>query len=179
MRTVKTTRTFARALFRTAQQQGRLPAVYADLQYLEDVLEQCGELRVFLPPFVAIQTDRRGLLRRLFHDRLDRLTCSFLDLLEQKHVLHLLPEVIPTFDSYYCHARGLVRAGVDTAHPLSDDQVAAFRAALQRCFGPDTVMIVRDNPALRAGFVIATDDHIYDYSLAGRLERLRRRMLGP
>lgn len=77
-------------------------------------------------------------------------------------------------------AAGRVRARVTAAAPLPDPLVATLRDQGRRLAGARACDLeTAVNPALRAGFVLHVDDWELDYSLSGRLRRLRRAWLAP
>lgn len=176
MRNLKIVKSYAKALLKTAESGQRAEAVYRDLAYLNEVVEQSAEFEIFLSPYFVTESSRGAVIRDLFADRLDKLTLEFLELLNKRRDLMLLPSVYTAYREAYLRFRGIVQADIKVACPPSADQDRAFREKAKKMFGPETVTTLTETPSLLGGFVIETRERIYDYSLSGRLDRLRRRL---
>jgi F-type H+-transporting ATPase subunit delta len=73
--------------------------------------------------------------------------------------------------------RGVLRAEVTTATPLSDAYYERLRAALEKSTGQKVVVDRRLDPALVAGVVTRIGDRILDGSLRTRLQSLKDALL--
>jgi hypothetical protein len=111
----------------------------------------------------------------LFADRLDKLTLEFLELLNKRRDLMLLPSVLRAYREAYFRFAALCR-------PTSRRRVRRPRSRIgpsgkRRGSCSDRNGGDRDGSALLlGGFTIETRERIYDYSLSGRLDRLKRRL---
>ena len=72
--------------------------------------------------------------------------------------------------------RGEVTAEVTSAHPLSDAQVAALKAALKDKLGKDVTLQARVNPALLGGLVVKVGSRMIDTSLRTRLMNVKTQL---
>lgn len=176
MRNLKIVKAYAKALLKTAESGQRTEAVYRDLTYLNEVVDQSAEFEIFLSPYFVTESSRGAVIRDLFADRLDKLTLEFLELLNKRRDLMLLPSVLRAYREAYFRLRGIVQADIKAACPPSAEQDRAFREKAGKLFGPETVVTVTEAPSLLGGFTIETRERIYDYSLSGRLDRLKRRL---
>ena len=178
MRSLRISKSYAKALLKTAESQGRTETVYRDIQYLEQLVDESAEFELFLSPYFFTDIDRPELLFILFGNQLDPLTFEFVELLDKRRDLMLLPPISKAFKAFYCHLRGIVQANIRTAAPLSPAGTQAFVDKTRSLFGPQTDIHIAEDPSLLGGFVMETSEHIYDCSLSGQLDRLKRRMMG-
>jgi F-type H+-transporting ATPase subunit delta len=89
-----------------------------------------------------------------------------------------LPQVIAAYGSIAAAARGEVTANVTSAHPLTDDQIAALTAKLAAREGK-TVKIKADvDPELLGGLVVRIGSQQIDSSIRTRLNSLAQAMKG-
>jgi len=69
-------------------------------------------------------------------------------------------------------------AVVRTAVPLTPEEQAQFQALVARRFGPGHQVTFEVDPGVLGGVWLRVDDQIIDDSLRGRLDALRKRMIG-
>ena len=150
--------------------------MYRDLAYLNEVIFQSAEFELFLSPYFVTDHERKKVLEELFAGRLDRLTLVFLELLDKHRDLVHLPVIFTSFKEAYYRLRGVVQSRIRVACLPTQEQMQEFKDKARQLFGPQTESTVMEDPSLLGGFVLETPERIYDYSLAGRLDRLQRRM---
>jgi len=109
---------------------------------------------------------------------LDPLTKNFVGVLAKNRRLSQLPGVIRAFDMLAAHHRGEVTAEVVSAHPLSDDQVAALKTNLKAQTGRDVVVDLSVDPAILGGLVVKVGSRMIDGSIRTKLNTLAHAMKG-
>jgi hypothetical protein len=72
-------------------------------------------------------------------------------------------------------AAGMV-AWVRSAVPLTDEERRQLKRRLRERFGQEFVLRVEVDPSLIGGLVVRAKDHVFDASVAGRLEDLEERL---
>lgn len=65
---------------------------------------------------------------------------------------------------------------VTAAQPLTEEQQQLLRRRLEQVLGAPPRLVLRDDPALRAGAVLRAGSVVFDASLAGELDILRERV---
>ena len=104
------------------------------------------------------------------------LTGNFLRLLAKNRRLFALPGVIKVFHDMVARHRGEVAAEVTSAHPLSDDQLAALRTALKEKLDKNVRLETRVNPAILGGLIVKVGSRMIDTSLRTRLLTVKTRL---
>ena len=84
-----------------------------------------------------------------------------------------LPYVARTLRELADSRKGVLRAEVTTAAPLSDEYYAKLQAKLEKMTGKQVVIDRRIDAALIGGVVARIGDRIFDGSLHTRLQSLR------
>ncbi len=170
---------YARATAAAAQAAGRLEAVAGELARWSQALASLPEWQTWRDGRMS-RTARASAVRRLTEGRADPLVARLLARMAQWNHLALLPDVAAAVTDRHQRAAGRVRAQVRSAVPLPPAAAAPLQACGRRLAGArECALDVTLDPSLRAGFVLRMDDWEVDYSLSGRLRRLRRAWLTP
>jgi F-type H+-transporting ATPase subunit delta len=152
-------------------------AAAAELAAFEQVMAASPDLRnILLSPAVAAARKRAVVGRLSEALGISRLVRNFLYILIDHRRTPLLTEVREAFQSVIDERTGAVEAGVSTARPLTDQQ----RQAVVRCLAALTGKRVRCRFSLEeeliGGAVTRIGSTIYDGSVRGQLDALRRRL---
>ena len=169
------TRRYTEALFELAQKKGALDDVQKDVDRLGDELARPSVGAYLFDTRVPIG-ERRTKLQPLL-DQMHKLTSDFVSLIFDKRREEVLRGLKSAF-----HQRRLLldRAAegiVESAQPLSDDDVERLAGALSKKLDKTVRLENRVNSELIAGVRVTADNRMIDYSARGRLDRLRRSML--
>ena len=170
---------YASALFDLASEAGTVSAVEGDLETLAEALHESPELRALIRnPQVSREALGRvlaGLGQKL---ALADLTRNFLGVLAQNRRVGELPAVIRAFQSIAAAQRGEVTAQVASAHPLSDEQLAALEQKLRVREGRTVKLKTAVDPDLLGGLVVTIGSRRIDSSIRSRLNTLAQAMKG-
>ena len=171
-------RRFAKAMLDVAARADSVESVRADLDAVRRWLDASPAFRSFAAGHRLRERDdrMRSLLDLAAAAGLGRKSTDFLALVERSRQMERLPEILDEFERLRRERAGIVRAEIVSAHPLADDQ----KAELARRFGhgqPGRQLEIeyKEDPAILGGFVARIGEQIHDYSVSGRLARLRRR----
>lgn len=99
---------------------------------------------------------------------------EFVNLLQQKKRLAVLPELAQLFVDYYNEDNNLAFATITSAKPLSETELASMVAGLERKFGKKVEVETEVDESLIGGAVIETSGVIIDGSIKGRLAELAK-----
>ncbi|WP_343612419.1 F0F1 ATP synthase subunit delta [Novosphingobium sp.] len=170
---------YASALFDLANETGVVSPVEADLEKLGAALAASDDLsNLIRNPLVSRDAAGKALNSVAGVLELGEVTTKFLGVLAANGRLSALPQVIAAYGSIAAAARGEVTAQVTSAHPLTDDQIAALSAKLAAREGK-TVKIKADvDPELLGGLVVRIGSQQIDSSIRTRLNSLAQAMKG-
>ncbi len=175
-RSAQQVRRFAKALLDVAGAGSGAEAVQADLAQVRRWLDAAPAFHVFAASarLGSREARLRALLELARAAGFGRLTAEFLARIEAAQALARLGEILDEYERLRRERAGIVRAEIVSARPLG----AAQRAKLARRCGAGRQLEIsyREDPGLRGGFVARIGGQIQDYSVSGRLARLRRRL---
>lgn len=168
---------YASALFDLAREQSALDRVETDLQGMSAAIDASDDLRRLVEsPVFSAEEQEKAVASVARHLGIVGLTDNFLRLVARNRRLFALRGMIAAFRDMAARHRGEVSAEVTSAHPLSDDQVTALKAALKEKLGKDVTLETRVNPALLGGLVVKVGSRMIDTSLRTRLMTVKTRL---
>jgi F-type H+-transporting ATPase subunit delta len=166
---------YARALFESAQEAGRLDAVAADLGALAGAIDEVPELRAFLRNPQIDPAGKASVLGELTGDA-DELVRNFVSLAAEKGRAGELPEISAELDTLVARAQNRLAVELTTAHELSDAEAKAIVEQIEKASGRTVEATRSVDPSLIGGIVLQVGTHRADGSVRGRLERLRHEL---
>jgi F-type H+-transporting ATPase subunit delta len=167
--TLTLARPYARAVFKMAREQQRMPQWSNLLNWAAHAVSQPEVNALLGNPGVSSQTLAELVVPP---GDVDPLFQQFLSVLAENRRLAVLPEIAGLFDSLRAEDEKIVRATITSATPLAEDEVAKLRASLVKRFGREVQVTTAVDAALIGGAVIDAGDVVIDGSLRSKLERL-------
>ena len=174
----KAARRYARALYELAGEQRCLDRVLPDMASVSAALSASPELAGFLPNHTIRRSDRRRAIEALFRKGLDPLSWKFILFLETKRRLGLLGDICQAIAELHDKATGVVKVSLTTALALAEGSAEerAVRTAIANRREGAMKLSVGVDRQLIGGFMFRLGDTIYDYSVRGTLDALRRKI---
>jgi F-type H+-transporting ATPase subunit delta len=167
------------ALFELARDEKQLDAVSTSLGRIKSALTESDELRrLTTSPLVSRAEATAAAAAAAQIMDLDPLTAKFLGVLAQNRRLSQLGSVIKAFGTLTARHRGEITAEITSAHPLSDDQVAALKAKLKSQLGSDVSIDLNIDPAILGGLIVKVGSQQTDGSIRTKLNSLANAMKG-
>ncbi len=168
---------YASALFDLASESGTVTAVESDLATLGAALAESGDLAALTTnPELARDVQGKAMAAVAKKLKLSALTTRFLGVLAANRRLGKLPAIIAAFKAIAAAQRGEVTATVTSAHPLSDDQIAALKTKLTAREGRTVMLTAAVDPDLLGGLIVTIGSQRIDASIRTRLNSLAKAM---
>ncbi|MCS7025427.1 MAG: ATP synthase F1 subunit delta [Bryobacteraceae bacterium] len=153
------------------------PKALEQLQAVEEVFHSSRELRHVLSSPAVPMTRKSAVISRLCEWlSLDRVLRNFIHIVVLHRRTALLGQIRSAFEAVLDERMGFVKANVTSAAPLNADAQAALEAQLARLTGKRVRCHYRVDPALIGGVVACIGSKVYDGSVRGQFEALRRRL---
>lgn len=168
---------YASALFDLAAEHGTVTAVEKDLETLGAALAESGDLAALTTnPELSREAQGKAMAAVAQSLGLSALTANFLGVLAGNRRLGKLNAIISAFKAIAAAQRGEVTATVTSAHPLSDDQMAALKTKLTQREGRTVMLSAAVDPDLLGGLVVTIGSQRIDASIRTRLNSLAKAM---
>ena len=170
-------RVYARALFEAAQEKGRLEPVRDQLEQVVAAAAEVPELRELLRNPQLDPRARAAALEDVLAGG-DELLRNFLLVLVDKGRIGELEVIAQEFERLVSVSEGVLSAELTTAIELSDDDERRLLKQIEDASGHKVEATRHVDPGLIGGIVLQVGSHRLDASVRGRLDRLRRTLVG-
>ncbi len=168
---------YARALLSLGLADGQYDRYGLELKELAGALADLGEeAKILVSPGYPAGLRRSILELILAKAALSPLVANFVLLLLDKGHLGRLSEVAATYNALADAEKGLVRASLTSASPLSGAEIEALKTSLSRFSGRQVELTADQEPGLIGGLVVRLGDLIIDGSVRTQLGRLAARL---
>ncbi len=152
-------------------------AAHAQLKLFVTILKEAPELaEVLASPAVGLPEKARVIARVGQASAIGESVRNFLRVMTHHRRLDLLPEVIARYELLMDQAAGLARAEITSARELNAGERSALEGALARATGLQPRCEYTVEAPLLGGVAVRVGSSVFDGSVRGQLEGLRRRL---
>ncbi|WP_072395895.1 F0F1 ATP synthase subunit delta [Hyphomicrobium sp. CS1GBMeth3] len=170
---------YASALFDLAQEQNTVSEVEQDLVKFQQLYDLSPDFqRLIRSPVIAADEQARAIGSVLDKAGVSSLAKNFFGLVARNRRLFVAPQMVQAFLALAAKARGEVTANVASAHPLTDAQTAALKAALEEKIGKSVKLVAKVDPSLIGGLIVKLGSRMVDSSLRTKLANLSLSLKG-
>ena len=169
---------YASALFALAQESNATDKVAADLKTFGALVASSEDLqRLVKSPVFSGEAQTKALSAILDKAGVSGVAANFLKLVAQKRRLFAVGDMIDGFNKLNDAAKGVSRAEVTVAAPLTAAQQDALKAQLLQVAGGKSVDVnVKVDPSIIGGLIVKLGSRMVDGSLKTKLNSIRTRM---
>ena len=170
---------YANALADIALAQGAADPALRQLMDFREAYAESAELRNFLASPALDREAKHGVIEKLVA-RLgaSKIVRNFLFVITDHGRMHILPEIVESFQEVIRKRQGIAEAEIFSAVELSAAQKAEFAFTLERMTGQRVEAKYSLDPSLLGGAVVRIGDAIYDGSVRNRLSEMRSKLTG-
>ncbi|WAA09663.1 F0F1 ATP synthase subunit delta [Fervidibacillus albus] len=168
---------YGTALFQLAMEKKETDRIENELLIVKHLFETEKNFHIFLrSPKVSVQKKKETLLN-VFSDFSPYIVNTLLIMIERHRVDHVVPMIEQFFQLSY-ERKGLAVATVETVRPLTDVEKAEISVAFAKKVNKRSLEINNIvNTDLLGGVKIRIGNRIFDGSLRGKLDRLKRELI--
>jgi F-type H+-transporting ATPase subunit delta len=165
---------YARALLASVPPQDADAIVDEFESLVLDVLDRNHKLETVLAnPKMPVES-KWELLDRVFAGRMSEKLLTFLKVVARRHRLNAIRAIQRAASKLRDEAAGRIQAQVTVPQPLSDDERSSLVERLKTVFKKDVRMDILVDPSILGGLVIRVGDTVFDGSINGQLQSLRK-----
>jgi F-type H+-transporting ATPase subunit delta len=167
-------RRYARALLELGAEIEQLDALVEEISAVAESYEASPELQAALEnPLFPYQVKKNILAELAQTIGLGQNARNALFLLNDRRRMPFLPGIAQLLREMNDKKKGLLRAEVVTAAPLSEAYYARLQQQLEKMTGRKIALDKREDPSLIAGVITRIGDTVYDGSLRSRLQEIK------
>ena len=165
---------YAQSLFDLAKEDNKTKEVFDDMSMIKKVCQENHEFQVILKNPIIKPLDKKSILEKLFKDRCQELTISFLSLIVKKRRDIYLLGICERYLEIYKKANNIKTTELITAQTLSQDIISQIKEQLKKELNSDIDLQIRVNPKLIGGFCLTLEGKQYDASFLNKLIKLKK-----
>jgi F-type H+-transporting ATPase subunit delta len=152
-------------------------AAVSQLRSLDALIHGSPDLKnIFLSPAVSSRDKGKVVWRLAESLGMNKLVRNFVHLVVRNRRANLLPQILSSFEKVLDERAGMAKVEVASALPLTDPARAGLESQLARYTGKRVRCNYSVDPSLIGGVVARIGSRVYDGSVRGQLEILRRRL---
>ena len=171
-----TSREYAEALYQLAAEEGKTGEYAAALEEVEAAFAaEPGVLNLLASPAIS-REERMNSLSEAFEGRIPLSMLVLLRMMVYRGHARSIPEMIRNYRDLAREQRGETVARVASAVPLTEKQLEALRAGLEKRFGKKMELVCEVDPALMGGIRVETEGRVLDGTLRTRLQEIKEVM---
>lgn len=168
---------YAAALLDMAAEAGQVEKIEGDMRDLGAMIASSEDLKALLSNPLAGRERLSAAIGALAEQaKLQKLTSNFLGVLAVNNRLSMLEKIVIAFQDELVRRRGELRAKVQTAYALTNEQTQALKDQLGKAMGSNVTLDVEINKDLLGGMVVTVGSKQIDSSVKRQLELLKRAM---
>ncbi|HWO78104.1 MAG TPA: F0F1 ATP synthase subunit delta [Bacillus sp. (in: firmicutes)] len=168
---------YALALFQLAQEQNLIDTIESELRAVKQAITDTPELLALLKnPRLSLEK-KKELVKQIFTDCTPFVQHTLM-LLVDRHRENEIVNMASDFVALTNEAKGTAEATVQSVRPLTTDEADGISNAFAPKVGKKTLEITNEvDTDLLGGLKIRIGNIIFDGSLQGKLERLKRELI--
>ncbi len=164
---------YARSLFEVAQENDKLDEIKEQLGQFADEMDSNRELQVFFfSPYFSSQEKTDGVQKVV--EGGDEHIVRFLELLAERHRMPALFRIRREFDRLWAEENKLLPVTITSAVELDEETVNDLGKKIEDETGQQIDLTAKVDPDLIGGLQMQVGNMIYDATIRGRLDKLRR-----
>ena len=149
----------------------------AQVRAVEQLVSASAELRTALMTPAIQPNHKRAVMRKLMDELpVSRVIGNLIFVIIDHRRVSLLPEIREAFEILMDERLGFVRADVTSAAPLGQEQAAQIQSELSRLEGKQVRLRLSVDPSLLGGAAARIGSTVYDGSIRGQLQEMRRKI---
>jgi F-type H+-transporting ATPase subunit delta len=177
MRETRVARRYAQALFQVAISKEIIDIVASELFQLKSFIEKDGRFLKFLEAPQVLTEHKIDLIKALFTTRLSPPLVSFLLLLIEKNRIEFLGNIAGEFEKLLEDYKGLIRARITTAIPVSEAYKQELQIKLEKMSGKKIELVHKIDKNILGGIIVQLNFKVIDRSIRHELNSLKHDLL--
>ncbi|MEO6639020.1 MAG: ATP synthase F1 subunit delta [Ginsengibacter sp.] len=166
---------YAKSLLDIATQLDQLNTVHDDIMLLNSVCKKSREFVVMLKSPIIVADKKYSIIQAITHDKVSKITQTFIKLLASKHRESNLPEIITSFIEQYNKLKGIHKVKLTTATLVSDEIKNSFITRIESSSAINNIELetIIDEKII-GGFVLEMDGRLIDASILRDLNDVKK-----
>lgn len=165
---------YASTLFELATAENATAAIEKDAGAFVAAFDASDELKTAMKSPLYHAADKAAVLETIGKKlKISPLVSNFIGVVVNHDRAAELPAILSRFNEISAKARGVVKAEITTAAPLSDEQLEELKSDLSKAFKAEVEVNTGVNPAIIGGLMVKVGSRLFDDSIKTKLDGLK------
>ena len=164
---------YAKSLIELAAEKGVLEQVHEDMKLFASVVSQNRAFQMLLRNPIVKSDKKLAVINSVFKGKVNEMTLAFYNIVARKSRESILEFVASEFEKQYNIMKGIQRASVTSAAPLSPALRQQLGEKLANETGKTIQLEEKIDPSLIGGFVLQVGDKQIDSSVKYNLRKIK------
>ncbi|MVT07583.1 ATP synthase F1 subunit delta [Chitinophaga tropicalis] len=165
---------YAKSLVDLSSEKGQLEAVQADMLFVQQLSKTNPDVVALLKSPIIKPEKKQQILAAILEGRVNALTAAFVKLLVSKGRESNLPEIAVEFLKQYNVIKNITKVKITTAVPMDAATLEVIKKKVQAGSAKQVELETAVNAELIGGFVLETEDKLFDASILRDLKDIRK-----
>ncbi|TWW00489.1 ATP synthase F1 subunit delta [Chitinophaga pinensis] len=165
---------YAKSLVDLSSEKGQLEAVHTDMQFLQQLSRTNPDVVALLRSPIIKPDKKQQILAAIFDGKVSAITAAFVKLLVVKGREGNLPEIAQEFSRQYDVLKNISKVKITTAVPMDAAVLDVIKTKVQAGTDKKVTLEAAVNPDLIGGFVLESDNNLYDASVLRDLNDIKK-----
>ncbi len=165
---------YAKSLIDLAQENNTLEATKEDMAFFVQTLKANTQLQAVLRNPIVSHDKKVKVLQAIFGGKVSASTEAFFKIMVNKSRAEILYPTAQEFVNQYNIKKGVVKASVVSAAPLSEANKQVIIDEVKRLGGNEVQLQTKVDASLIGGFILNVGDRQIDTSVATSLQKLKK-----
>lgn len=168
---------YSKSLLDIAKSNEELDSVKADMDAVQQICKESKELISLLHSPIVKTADKKAVLQKIFAG-LGGTSQTFIAFLVERSREATLPLVAENYIKAYNNLKGINKATITSAVPLSKDTLAKLESYVKGILGLNEVELDNQiDASIIGGIVIKHEDKLLDLSVSKELREIRKKLI--
>jgi F-type H+-transporting ATPase subunit delta len=177
MKVSKAASRYAKALLELASEQKAEEQILADMDLIANTIHDSDELLMAMKSKVINEDKKERALDAIFKGRVHDLTFKFFVLLTKNSRADLIQDITVEYKRVFKEAKGILEVVVKSAHKLDAAALDKIKSMVLTSDWKSVEIVEEIDENLIGGFVVKSNNTIYDASVASQLRDLKMNLL--
>mgnify|MGYP001340979749 CR=1 FL=1 len=146
-----------------------------DLGQLEAAMKEPNVKLLIESPTMAYK-EKAEIFISLFEDQVEKKTINFIKVLGESKRLSLIPSISKEYTKLMANKEETSEVVVTSAYELTKEQKEKISSGLKKRYGDNVSFATKIDPSLIGGFSTKNGDEVIDFSIKGKIEKLKNKI---
>ena len=168
---------YAKALYFLGLENDKLKDYQEQVKEIMKLLKQEEGLITVLGSYFLSHEDRKRKIDEIFSKYFDKEIVNFLKIIVDNDRINQLENILSAFNSMANDYYGVREGIIYSTYKLDESEISKVAESVGKKEGKKIYLINRINPNLLGGIKVVVEDHVYDGSLASKVDGLKKALL--